>query len=152
MRQLSEFLVEAKTSTYAAGDNAKRTKETDQSTTMIFEKGDWKYHDNYFGGEPYGGREVVLFQWKPIWMMTYYGWVEKSRDIIAWEVYRILQWALRNIPECAPYRGPLEYRNEEYVYHNSYAWNIEQFSGKEIIKQGDTIVYQAQYMGGIIDQ
>ena len=36
--QLSQFLMEAKTSTYAAGDSAKRTKEMDQSTTMIFEK------------------------------------------------------------------------------------------------------------------
>ena len=150
--QLSQFLIEAKTSTYAAGDSAKRNKETDQSTTMIFEKWEWRYHDNYFGGEPYGGREVASFQWKPIWMMTYYGWVEKNRNIVVGEVYRILQWALRNIPENAPYRGPLEYKDEEYIYHNSYTWNLEQFSGKEIIRKGDEIVYQAQYMGGIIDQ
>ena len=150
--QLSQFLIEAKTSTYAAGDSAKRNKETDQSTTMIFEKWEWRYHDNYFVGEPYGGREVASFQWKPIWMMTYYGWVEKNRNIVVGEVYRILQWALRNIPENAPYRGPLEYKDEEYIYHNSYTWNLEQFSGKEIIRKGDEIVYQAQYMGGIIDQ
>ena len=78
------------------------------------------------------------------------GW--KNRNIVVGEVYRILQWALRNIPENAPYRGPLEYKDEEYIYHNSYTWNLEQFSGKEIIRKGDEIVYQAQYMGGIIDQ
>ncbi len=60
--QLISFLVEAKKSTYAAGDLAQKTIESDKSTTLIFDSGDWYYNDNYFGGEPYGGREVVLFK------------------------------------------------------------------------------------------
>lgn len=150
--ELSQFLIEAKTSTYAAGDMAQKISEADNSTTIIFEKWDYRYHDNYFGGEPYGGREVVFFRWKPIWMMTYYGWVEKARNIIAWDVYAVLQGALRNIPESAPYRGPLEYRDEKYVYCNVYEWNLDQFCGEEIIKTDYEIIYRARYMGGFINQ
>lgn len=148
---LSQFLIQAKTATYAAGDTAKKIKESDHSTTLVFEEWDWKYHDNYFGGEPYGGREVVFFEWKPIWMMTYYGWVEESIKV-AWEIYSILQWALRNIPEDAPYRWPTKYQSWEYYYSNSHTWSLEQFSGKETIEKNGEIVYQAQYMGGSVDR
>ena len=54
------------------------TINEDKSTTLIFESGDWKYHDNYFGGEPYGGREVVFFKGEPIYIMVYYGVVDES--------------------------------------------------------------------------
>jgi hypothetical protein len=52
---LCKFLVKAKKTTYASGDDNKNIKEKDGSTTLIFEDGDFKYQDNYFGGEPYGG-------------------------------------------------------------------------------------------------
>ena len=29
--------------------------------TIPYEKGDWKSHDNFFGGEPYGGRIIVFY-------------------------------------------------------------------------------------------
>ncbi|HCU70338.1 MAG TPA: hypothetical protein DIC35_01115 [Candidatus Moranbacteria bacterium] len=88
IEKLCEFLVKAKKATYAAGDAAQKAKEKDQSTTIIFEERDWKYHDNYFGGEPYGGREVVFFQNKPVYMMVYYGWVnEKAEDVTRFMVF-----------------------------------------------------------------
>ncbi len=59
---LCKFLAEAKKSTYAAGDAAKKVVNDDKSTTLVYENGDWKYHDNYFGGEPFGGREVVFYK------------------------------------------------------------------------------------------
>ena len=75
-QRLCKFLVDAKKSTYAAGETAKKIVERDKSTTLIFENGDLKYHDNYFGGEPFGGREVVFLQNEPIYIMTYYGLVD----------------------------------------------------------------------------
>ena len=75
---LCTFLVRAKRATYASGDQAKEIEEADRSTSLVFEEGDWKYHDNYFGGEPYGGREVVFFKGDPVYIMTYYGWVDKK--------------------------------------------------------------------------
>ena len=69
-KKLCKFLVEAKKVTYATGDLANKAINSDKSTTLIFENGDWKYHDNYFGGEPYGGREVVFFKNQPIYIMA----------------------------------------------------------------------------------
>jgi len=68
-KQLCRFLVKAKKSTYAAGGKAKKTIEGDKSTTLVFKDGDWRYHDNYFGGEPFGGREVAFLKNKPVYIM-----------------------------------------------------------------------------------
>lgn len=149
--ELKSFLVKAKKATYASGDESAKIIGEDKSTTLIFENGDWKYHDNYFGGEPYGGREVVFFQGKPVYIMTYYGWVDEKVTEVK-EVYKTLQEALRLIPEDKPYRGPTEYSQGSYSYINHFEGEIDNFSGEEVIKLGDTEVYKAKYMGGLVDQ
>jgi len=90
IQNLKEFLVKAKKNTYASGDKSKKIIESDKSTTLIFIDGDFKYHDNYFGGEPYGGREVVFFKDEPVYMMVYYGLVDKKVNDFR-EIYKILQ-------------------------------------------------------------
>ncbi len=50
-------------------------KPTIQRLSPI-EAEEWAFHDNYFGGEPYGGRSVAFHQGKPVWIAVYYGWVE----------------------------------------------------------------------------
>jgi hypothetical protein len=73
---LLRFLTEASRRGYAAGSSTVQTREADHSTTIVIKQGDWSFHDNYFGGEPYGGREVVFFQERPVWMAVYYGHVD----------------------------------------------------------------------------
>lgn len=150
-QNLKEFLINAKISTYAAWDNAVKTKESDDSTTLTYTLWDWTYHDNYFWGEPYWWREVVFYQWKPTWIMTYYWWVESWVDNI-WEIYTILQWALKQIPKEAPYRGPIELIQWSYIYKNSYTGTLEQFSWEEIIEFNGIEVYRAKYMWGSINK
>src|SRR2546426_8105571 len=70
---LLRFLMDASRRGYAAGRSAVKTREADHSTTIVLEHGEWRFHDNYFGGEPYGGREVVFFRGQPVWMAVYYG-------------------------------------------------------------------------------
>ena len=152
LNELCKFLVKAKKSTYAAGDTAKKVIEGDKSTTLVFEEGDWRYHDNYFGGEPYGGREVVLFQDKPIYIMVYYGWVNEGVSD-AQSVYKVLQSALRLIPEDKPFRGPKQYQLDGFEYLNVFEGEINNFSGEETIKSVDGIeIYKAKYIGGLVDQ
>lgn len=152
LKELCRFLVKAKKSTYAAGEAAVKTIEPDKSTTLIFEDGDWKYHDNYFGGEPYGGREVVFFQSSPVYIMVYYGWViEGVTDIQA--VYKTLQGALSLIPEDKPFRGPKEYSQDGFRYGNVFEGEIGNFFGEEIIKaENGEEIYKAKYIGGLVDQ
>jgi hypothetical protein len=57
---LCQFLVQSNAAGYASGDAKNRIKEPDGSTTIVFQEGEWRSHDNYFGGEPYGGRIIVF--------------------------------------------------------------------------------------------
>lgn len=149
--ELKSFLVKAKKATYASGDESAKIINEDKSTTLIFEDGDWKYHDNYFGGEPYGGREVVFFQGQPVYIMTYYGWVDEKAENIK-KIYGVLQKALTLIKEDKPYRGPKELSEGNHLYSNAYQGEIDNFSGEEIIRLGDQEVYCAKYVGGLVDQ
>lgn len=151
LNELCKFLVEAKKSTYAAGEGAKKIVEKDGSITLIFEDGDFKYHDNYFGGEPFGGREVVFMQNKPIYIMTYYGSVKDS--VLSSEIIRVLLKSLSLIPEDHPFRGPKEYVENDLAYKNSYTGEIDNFFGEETISSSDgKEIYKARYAGGFICQ
>lgn len=151
LQNLKQFLVQAKKLTYASGNESIKNKDRDGSTSLIFEDGDFKYHDNYFGGEPYGGREVVFYKGEPVYIMTYYGSVDKNISNVS-DVYSILQKALSLISEDYPYRGPVEFVNGAYKYVNEYSGEIENFSGKEYIECDGEIVYKASYIGGLVDQ
>jgi len=150
--ELCRFLCIAKRSTYAAGDRAQKFIEADTSTTLIFEDGDWKYHDNYFGGEPFGGREVVFLKDRPIFIMTYYGGVDGTVSDIG-AVYGFLRTALLLMPEAHPFRGPDEFSSSNFDYRNSYSGEISCFWGEETINSIDgTIIYRARYAGGLVDR
>jgi hypothetical protein len=152
LKELCKFLVKAKKSTYAAGEAAKKIVEADKSTTLIFEDGDWKYHDNYFGGEPYGGREVVFFQNLSVYIMVYYGRVKEFVTDFE-DTYKVLQSALTNIPEDKPFRGPKKYNLNGFEYINVFEGEIDNFFGEEIIKSMDgNEIYKAKYIGGLINQ
>src|SRR5262245_17815491 len=112
---LLRFLTDASRRGYAAGSRTVKTREADHSTTIVLEHGDWKFHDNYFGGEPYGGREVVFFEGRPVWMALYYGHVEGANVD---SVYTFLQRALREAPPEFPVRGPGAIAEGQFSYRN----------------------------------
>lgn len=147
---LRQFLIDSNKAGYATGEEKKWIKELDGSTTIPFEKGEFRSHDNFFGGEPYGGRVVVFYKDKPVWIMVYYGWV--AQGVETDPVYTVLRNALKNMPEDAPFRGPKEFKDGEFTYTNNWNGDIKKYSGKEQITQGDRVVYMANYLGGLIDQ
>lgn len=148
--ELLKFIYKAHKAGYAAGEATNETKEKDGSTTIIYEEGSWKYYDNYFGGEPFGGREVVFLENRPVWMMAYYGRVDKSVEGFE-KVYAFLQKSLKLAPEAAPFRGPKEFTEGEFEYKNNWQGGIEEFSGEEFIYQNKKEVYSAKYIGGFVD-
>lgn len=147
---LRQFLVDSNKAGYAGGEEKKWIKEPDCSTTIPFEKGPWRSHDNFFGGEPYGGRTIVFYEGKPYWMMVYYGWV--AEGVESNPVYGVLRSALMGMPEDYPYRGPKEYKEDGYTYTNTWEGEVDRFSGEERITQGEKLIYKANYLGGIVDQ
>jgi len=149
--KLAEFLVKAKRATYAAGVVAEKVVEPDQSTSLRFVEGDFCYHDNYFGGEPFGGREVVFFDNQPVFMMVYYGRVDEVIDDFG-PIYQVLMGALKKIPVSHPFRGPNSFETDDYLYENKYDGELENFSGEEKISYDGRVVYRAKYAGGLICQ
>ena len=151
LSDLKHFLVKAKTNTYASGDLNLLQKQPDHSTTITYQEGDFKYHDNFFGGEPYGGREVVFFKGKPVYLMVYYGSFNKNiKDLD--KLYLILQKALTQIPPNYPFRDPKLFESKNLQYLNQWQGSINNFSGHEKILKNHKPIYSAKYIGGLVDQ
>lgn len=126
-------------------------KEADRSTTIELYRGHWRFNDNFFGGEPYGGREVIFYEDQPVWVMVYYGRVEDSQHEVS-KLYGFLKQALALVPDDAPYRGPKEFTDGEWRYENLWQGEIDNFAGEETIYCNQGKVYSAKYMGGLVDQ
>lgn len=148
-QKLREFIFKASRATYASGDSSIKEKQEDGSTTIRFEDGEYTFHDNYFGGEPYGGREVVFLNNKAIWMMVYYGFVDPSVE--AKEVYPFLMASLSHSTLEIPYRGPELYKEGSFTYENTFVGDTTKFSGTEKIYKDGVCVYEASYLGGFVD-
>jgi len=151
IKQLIEFLTKTQKFGYA-NKQAKKIKEKDKSKTIISKNGDWEFHDNYFGGEPYGGREVVFFKKQPVYMIVYYGFVDKSVKDFK-KVYEFLKKALsikkkNNLMR----RGPLKYKLGDFTYTNKFKGEINNFSGEEFIYLKGKKIYKTTYAGGLVDQ
>lgn len=146
---LKKFIFDASRATYASGDESIKQKEPDGSTTIGYSSGSYRMHDNYFGGEPYGGREVVFFNEKAVWMMVYYGLVYEGANK---EIYGFLMESLSNNTVDMPYRGPVIYEKENWKYQNETKGEAGNFSGTEKIFKDGTCVYEASYIGGCVDR
>jgi len=147
---LKQFLIDSNKAGYAGGEEKKWIKEADGSTSIPFEKDLWRSDDNFFGGEPYGGRTIVFREGKPYWIMVYYGWIEEGIETDP--VYGVLRNALAQMPKDYPFRGPKEYKEDDYVYTNTWDGEVDRFSGEESIVQGDKLIYKANYLGGLVDR
>ena len=148
--ELNQFIIDSVSSSYAAGDKTVKVREQNGSTTITFTKGRYTLHDNYFGGEPYGGREVVFCDGKPLWMMVYYGVMHGDTDVKA--AYAFLMKALLKAPSDFPFRGPALLKENEWRYENAWEGDTKRFSGTEKIFIRDSCVYDASYIGGLVDQ
>jgi hypothetical protein len=149
--EIRRFLGEASQRGYAAGRAARQRREADRSTTITYEAGEWAFHDNYFGGEPYGGRSVVFRKGRPIWMAVYYGRVDGPPDEVQ-PVYSFLPRALLRAPEDFPVRGPAEFCDDALAYRSVHHGDVRGFWGEETIHRGGQHVYTAWFCGGLVDQ
>ena len=146
---VKKYLLESAKTGYASGDTKTWVKEEDFSTTITNSIGDFRMQDNFFGGEPYGGREVIFNRNKPIWIMVYYGKVLSDNPD---KIYEVLRKALSSPELSMPIRGPKMMTTGEYTY--TFKWNgsLDNFSAEESIMQNGGLVYQANFLGGNVDK
>lgn len=151
IKHLRKYKIKSAREGYASGNEGNWKKEPDGSTTITHESFPWRTHDNFFGGEPFGGREVIFSEDKAVWIMVYYGAIDPRSQNIK-ELYGFLQKALSRVPDEAPYRGPMLFEEGKFRYTNAWEGTLERFSGIEMIYENDQKVYETKYVGGLVDQ
>ena len=144
---LRQFLVQAKANGYASGRPG--TIGADGCHELVFQAGEFKYRDSYFGEDPFVGEEVVWQNDRAIWAMNFYGSVT-GQAVPAGEVYTFLQKALRQMEPEQPYRGPSIFREQDFEYCNEAQGSLDRFTGVEQISFRGQVVYQLLYHGGAV--
>lgn len=143
---LIEFLIKAKTSTYADGIKFKVPSTKPNSIDYHYEEDNFIYHDTYFGSKEFYGEEIVYFDNSPIWHMKYKGGIlnAETTDVYA----KVLKPALKNIDNKLPVRGPKEFLIDNYKYTFELIGSIEKFEGTERIYKKENLVYELICYGG----
>ena len=149
MTQFKKFLITAQMPHAKGTSNAKRVE--DGAVLITYEQDDWKFRDEFYGGEPYGGREVIHYKNKPVWIMVYYGQVHDT-DLAANDVYNFLRRALQFPPDDLPLRGPNTYKENNLEYRNDVKGDLSSYNGREVILENGNEIYLANYTGGMVDQ
>ncbi len=149
--EIESFLKRSNEAGYA-NPAVQSVDEEDGSHTIQHQEGDWKFHDNYFGGEPYAGREVVFYKDSPVFVMVYYGHIMDTKRTIN-DVYAFLKQALLlGNSHIIPVRGPMRFEKAggmryEFQVHGTLA----SFHGTEKIFDRETCIYEAFVSGGVVD-
>ncbi len=133
-----------------ADESAKYELQADNSKRLELKSDDYTYKDTFWGGEPYGGYEVIFENEKEKLLINYYGWVEKGEDFKA--AYSILRHALKlgAEDETVLHRGLKEYTESDYKYTNEWIGDIERFELTEKMYLKDKQIYQAKFFGGLV--
>jgi len=137
-----------------ADPNATISRPADGSYDLVIEYKGYRFHDNWFGGEPFGGREVVGKNGKVFWMMTYFGAIVDASEAPA-DVYgTCLKEAMRNPARELPVRGPRQYSaSNGYTYSFEWTGDLNRFNGVETISNQDgKVAYVGEVSGGLVDQ
>lgn len=112
--------------------------------------GEWKYEDEFYGGEPYSGNETLWLNGKDVFRCVYWGKVAEGINFS--DIYAFLRRALKEEPngECV-HRGPEKFTEGDLSYTNECKGNIEEFVQTERIFIKDKEVYMAYFVGGRVN-
>ena len=148
--KLENFLVKAKQVTYANVGEGEENTLVDGSKELLYEEGDFKYRDRYFGSKTFTGEEVIWHNNEASWSMNYYGGLTSNMKLTK-EVYEFLKKAMKLVTTGKPYRGPDEFIEGNFKYVNDVKGNVDSFKGEEKIFFKEQEVYQLNYHGGLIN-
>lgn len=112
--------------------------------------GDWKYEDEYYGGEPYSGNETLWFKDKDVFRCVYWGKITQGINFS--DIYSFLRKALKEEPSgnCV-HRGPENFEEDNLIYTNDCKGDIEDFVQTEKIFFNGQEVYIARFIGGKVN-
>lgn len=143
-QDIRTFLVRAKKSTYAAGENEILSSKPN-SHDFRYEEGDYLYMDNYLGNQKFIGEECIWIKNNPVWAMNYYGQSLNENFNISF-----LKDVLSHVSVSMPFRGPEFYQKGDYIYQCQIQGGFECFTGEEKIYCKQEKAYICTFHGGII--
>lgn len=144
---LTNFLLKARTKTYAAGIGRVESVLSG-SKQLEYHDGVLLYRDIYYiGNNIFPGIETIYYQNKPVWSMSYFGDFKKLTEE---ESDRILRGALMEKWETTRMGNRVEWSDAEYEYICNGSGSIDELKGEETITKNDEIVYFFYYAGGFI--
>jgi hypothetical protein len=147
--QLHDFILAAKGATYI-GDGESTTSCRSGSHDLVYEAGDYRYLDSYFGGSDFIGEEIVYQQDLPVWGMNYYGKRLKPEMISPEEVGLMLKLSLSLMYDTGRFLGGWSHSQDGLTYHDTSQGSLDHFSGREWIEKEGEAVYELVYHGGLI--
>jgi hypothetical protein len=142
---LIDFLIEAKKVTYA-GKGQRKLPSRPNSHDLEYERDGLKYIDTYLGGQKFAGEEALWEKDMPFWVMNYIGRI--LADGFSGD---FLKEVLLNVPKDMPYRGPSEYKKDNFTYKCTVEGTFEWFYGYEEIFNENIKVYECAFHGGSIE-
>lgn len=146
---LDDFLIKAKTKTYASGGESAAKVLGDGCKEFKYEEKGWEYRDRYYGAESFCGEEIVEKNGKAVWGMNYFGRLLKQ-DVPAREVYEFLKQAMLLVKKDRPFRGPKVIKQGDFIYRDKNKGDISAFEGAEIVFYKNKKIYELKYHGGKI--
>lgn len=147
--ELIQFLLKARTKTYA-GAGGKVEPVFNDSTQLEYREGDWFYRDVYYtGNRIFIGLEVIYYQDKAVWSMSYYGNFKRMTEE---ELDKILRKALMENWQTTRIWKKVEWKNGDYKYicQPDFEGSIDELAGLETISKKGKEIYNFFYAGGVL--
>jgi len=154
--KLLKFIHEAHQHTYAAPREIKKKYRSKKPVyeghkEYTFTNKNFKYIDSYAGWKWPPGKELVFYNKKPIWCMSYQGKISDNLSKVFIEkVYSFLKKALMQSPEKMPFRGPKKYSEGNFRYNFKIEGNYKYFAGRESVNYKGKKVFFQDIMGSLI--
>lgn len=152
LEKLREFIFEAHQHGYAGDGEKCQYSQRPDFEEYSYQAGEWYYRDSFCGHYLAPGQEVVYFK-KPVWAMSYAGGMkpEYHGDYDLGEsTAAFLKEALFAADKDKPFRGPKIYEKGDWLYINHLHGNITDFLGNEKIYKGHKLLFEQNYIGGLI--
>lgn len=133
-----------------ADPDAKYVDNGKNGKILTVQIGEFRYEDEFYGGEPYSGNETIWKNGVDVFRCVYWGKV--SKGIKFGDIYTFLRSALaKGTDKELVHRGPTEYTEGKLTYTNSIEGDIEDFRQVEKIYMDGKEVYVAYFFGGRIN-
>jgi hypothetical protein len=150
---LEQFIVKAKSNGWVGLQKSGRRIEATRkgSFDIIYDEGDFHYHDSFVGFSDFCGQEHVTCKGEPVWSMVYYGYLLKPEKFTGDETVAVLKKALSKMyQETHQFLGGFRYEEGVYEYRDMNFGDFKRFNGIEKVYKSGALVYELIYCGGIV--